>query len=198
MELDESRSQRSRPASEAGFSLMETIVATLLLAVSLVSVAQLLAISTRANVTAKTTTIATVIAQQKMEQLRGLAWGFDALGLPVSDVSTDTTANPPASAGGTGLSPTPDNVLTDNVNGNVDFLDMNGETLGGGTDPPDNTLYVRRWSVEPLPTNPNNTLVLQVYVFRVDGRGNDLESGQPFSRFPEEARLVTVKTRKAQ
>ena len=26
------------------------------------------------------------------------------------------------------------------------------------------TVYVRRWSVEPLPTNPNNTLILQVLV----------------------------------
>ena len=33
-----------------------------------------------------------MLAQQKMEQLRGLTWGFDTVGLPVSDYSTDTTA----------------------------------------------------------------------------------------------------------
>ncbi len=36
--------------------------------------------------------------------------------------------------------------------------------------PPANTVYVRRWSVEPLPTNPNNTLILQVLVFSVGDR----------------------------
>jgi len=183
--------------SEAGFSLMETLVATLLLAVSLVSVAQLFALSTTANLRAKTTTVASVLAQQKMEQLRSLAWGFDRTGLPVSDFVTDTAGDAPAAAGGKGLSSSPNDSLTNNVNGYVDYVDGTGHALGGGTNPPEGTLYVRRWSVEPLPTNPNNTLVLQVFVFRIDGRANTMASNQPVSRFPEEARLVTVKTRKS-
>jgi hypothetical protein len=55
---------------------------------------------------------------------------------------------------------------------------------------------VRRWSVEPLPSNPNNTLILQVLVFRNRDRGTaDNGAG---TVLPEEARLVTVKTRKSQ
>jgi type II secretory pathway pseudopilin PulG len=180
---------------EAGFSLMETLVATLLLSVSLVSIAQLFVVSTRANLMAKTTTATAIMAQQKMEQLRSLTWGFDGGGAPISDFMTNTAVNPPAAGGGTGLSASPGNTLRANTAGYVDYLDANGQALGGGADPPAGALYVRRWSIEPLPANPSNTLVLQVFVFRVDGRGNNLPEGA-VSRFPEEARLVTVKTRK--
>ena len=45
----------------------------------------LFAISISNNITARTGTYATVLAEQKMEQLRGLTWGFDILGLPISD-----------------------------------------------------------------------------------------------------------------
>jgi hypothetical protein len=68
--------------------------------------------------------------------------------------------------------------------------------LGGGVAPPANTVFVRRWSVEPLPSNPNNTLILQVLVFRNRDRG--AANNGAGTLLPEEARLVTVKTRKSQ
>ena len=61
---------------------------------------------------------------------------------------------------------------------------------------PTATAYVRRWSVEPLPTNPNNTLILQVLVFSVGDRPNSGQ-GTVLDRVRDEARLVTVKTRKS-
>jgi prepilin-type N-terminal cleavage/methylation domain-containing protein len=114
---------RSRCSSEAGFSLMEVVIAMGVMAVGLVALAQLFAISTSANHAAKTTTFATMLAQQKMEQLRGLMWGFDTLGLPVSDVATNTSVvaqaagcPAPNTAGqGTGLSPSPSGTLAGNV-----------------------------------------------------------------------------------
>ena len=63
------------------------------------------------------------------------------------------------------------NTLQANTNGYVDYLDHYGRTLGGGTVVPDNTAYIRRWSVEPLPTNPNNVIILQVLVTRERDRG---------------------------
>jgi hypothetical protein len=42
-----------------------------------------------------------VLATQKMEQLRALAWTSDALGVPISDL-TDTAVVPHSSSGGTG------------------------------------------------------------------------------------------------
>jgi hypothetical protein len=61
---------------------------------------------------------------------------------------------------------------------------------------PDETAYIRRWSVEPLPTNPNNVVILQVLVTRVRDRGTG-NSGS-VSRGPQEARLMTIKSRKVQ
>ena len=65
-----------------------------------------------------------------------------------------------------GLPPSPGGTLATNTDGYVDYLDINGCVLGGGATPPAGTVFIRRWSVEPLPTNPNNTLILQVLVTR--------------------------------
>lgn len=183
--------------SEAGFSLVETMVATILLATALVSTAQLMVIATRSNITSQKSTFAATLAQEKMEQLRGLAWGFDDLGLPVNDYTSDITVDPPLPAGGVGLAPSPSNSLAANTTGYVDYLDRFGGSLGGGANPPVNTVYVRRWSVEPLPTNPNNTLILQVLVFGLRDRPNDGGNGPVLDRVRDEARLVSVKTRKS-
>ena len=194
--------ERSRWSSESGFSLVEVLASTVILSVALVSLAQLFALSTSSNRSARTNTYAALLAQQKMEQLRGLTWGFDTLGLPISDYTTDTSNVPqvqgcpvPAGGGiGTGLSPSPFGTLSQNVSGWVDYVDANGCLLGGGAAPPPGTVFTRRWSVEPVPTNPNNTLVLQVLVTTRLNRG-DADAGRVL-RMNDEARLVSVKTRK--
>jgi type II secretory pathway pseudopilin PulG len=178
-----------------GFSLLEALVATTITVVAVTALAQLAAISTRANDSAKTTTFAAVLAQQKMEQLRGLTWGFDPLGAALSDTTTDLTVVPAVAAGGTGLGPSPEGALRQNTPGYCDFLGRNANSLGGGTTPPAGAVYLRRWSVEPLPTDPNDTLVLQVLVTRLRNRGAADAAG--VTRLPDEARLVSVKTRKA-
>lgn len=183
--------------SDAGFSLIEVLIATLLLATSLTTLAQLFALSTRSNQDARSTTYAAILAQQKIEELRALTWGYDPSGLPISDVSSDTTVSPETPAGGTGLSPSPAGSLGANTNGYVDYIDQFGKKLGGGMAAPANTVYVRRWSVEPLPSNPNNTLILQVLVFR-NSRDRGAADNGAGTVLPDEARLVTVKTRKSQ
>ena len=187
---------REHRQPSAGFSLVETIVATGLLATALVSIAQLLAIGTRANATARYGTLATMLAQQKIEQLRGLAWGFDASGLPLSDLSTNIAVTPESPAGGKGLQTSPSNTLWRPTDGYVDYLDAQGLTLGGGSSAPRGTAYVRRWSIQPLPSDPNGTLVLQVLVRRHSS--DQSPAGEPaVSRTPDEALIVSVKTRKA-
>ena len=57
-------------------------------------------------------------------------------------------------------------------------------------------MFIRRWSVEPLPVNPNNTLILQVLVTKRVDRGVADTVGS-VQRLRDEARLMTVKTRKA-
>jgi len=171
------------------------------MSVALVGLAQLFALSTSANTNARTNTYAALLAQQKMEQLRGLTWGYDILGLPVSDYATDTSAAAAvsgcaASGGGsaTGLAPSPWGTLQQNTAGWVDYVDRNGCVLGGGGAAPAGTVYTRRWSVEPLPSNPNNTLILQVLVTRRRDRG--AADANNVARMNDEARLMSVKTRK--
>jgi len=189
---------KSSFSNDRGFSLVETLVATTIMSVALASLAQLFLISTKANQSARITTNASLLAQQKMEQLRGLTWGFDIIGLPLSDTTSDLTVVPEQPQGGPGLTPSPDGSLRNNFDGYCDFLDGRGQSLGGGSVAPVNTVYVRRWSVEPLPTNPNNTLILQVMVTRWRARGAaDIEDAGGGRRLPDEARVISVKTRKA-
>ena len=183
-------------SSESGFSLVETLIASAILGVSLVSLAELFGIAAQANATAKNGGMTMILAAQKMEQLRGLTWGFDAVGVPLTDTATDTAQVPEAGTGGTGLSPSSTNTLQASTDGYVDYLDNGGRSLGGGTAVPMNTAYIRRWMVEPLPTNPNNTLILQVLVTRRSDRG--VADAGSVTRLPDEARLISVKTRKTQ
>src|SRR5438477_928790 len=177
---------------ERGFSLVEVLIAITILTASVVSLAQLFAIATRANSGARATTYASVLAQQKMEQLRGLAWGFDPQGLPFSDISTDITVIPERSNGGVGLSLSPGNALSISTAGYCDYVDAFGNSLGGGSVPPAGTVYIRRWSIEPLPADPADSLVLQVLVTTARNRS------AAATRLPNEARIVSVKTRKDQ
>jgi hypothetical protein len=179
---------------------METLVATTILALGLTALAQLFTMSVRANAGSKSTSFSAVLAQQKMEQLRSLVYGFDTLGLPVSDTTTDTRVVPEAPTGGTGLAPSPANVLIANVIGYCDFLDKYGKPLvsNDGVTAPANTAYTRRWAIQPLPTNPNNTLVIQVLVTSRRNRGSaDSDTIPGGVRLPDEARMMSVKTRKA-
>src|SRR5687767_5308318 len=86
--------------SDRGFSLIETLVAMGILATGLIGMAQLFTLATRQNLSARATTSATILARQKVEQLRSLTWGFDSDLLPVSDFASDTAGNPPMPSGG--------------------------------------------------------------------------------------------------
>lgn len=58
----------------AGFGLVEVMIATGILAVGLVSLVQLSLLAQAANRSAALVTVAALLAQDKMEQLRGLRW----------------------------------------------------------------------------------------------------------------------------
>jgi type II secretory pathway pseudopilin PulG len=180
---------------EGGFSLLEMMVATGLLAGAVAALGQLFAISVANSVSSRSGSYATVLAAQKMEQLRGLAWGFDVTGAPMSDLTSDTAASVETSAGGTGLNTSPPGTLTSNTAGYVDYIDQFGRILGGGDTIPPRTVYTRRWSVEPLPSS-HDSLVIQVLVTKRSNRGGADAAGSTM-RLRDEARLVSVRTRKA-
>jgi prepilin-type N-terminal cleavage/methylation domain-containing protein len=185
-------------SSSRGFSLVEVLISMGLLTAVSLGVAQLFALSTRANVIAKGQTSTTAMAQEKLEQLRGLTWGFDleGLGLPLSDTTTNVSVDPPAH-NGSGLNPSPSDSLEQNTAGFVDFLDGNGVWVGSGSTAPATAVYIRRWSIQPLPTNPNNTLVIQVLVTPVTSEAARVQSAFTRTRMSGDALLVTVRTRKA-
>lgn len=180
-----------------GFSLIEVLISVSLLATVSLSVAKLFAMATSATLNAKEQTSTAILAAQKMEQIRGLTWGFESEeGLAVSDTTTDLTTDPPL-PGGRGLSPSPAGVLDANTAGYVDYLDAHGKWVGNGAGPPANTRYIRRWSINPLPTSPNDTLVLQVLVTSLRREAEYAGTGRR-GRRPGDSWLVTVKTRKEQ
>jgi len=192
---NESTAECMDATGNGGFSILEVLVAITIMTVAVAGLAQMVALSTRANTSARATTYAAVLAQQKMEQLRSLTWGFDVIGLPVTDTTSDIAVVPESAAGGSGLSPSPVNSLGASIAGYCDFVDTFGRPLGGGTTPPAGTAYIRRWSIEPLPGNPDNTIVLQVLVTRWGSR--HAAAWSTGRRAPDEAWLVSVKTRKA-
>jgi prepilin-type N-terminal cleavage/methylation domain-containing protein len=154
--------------SPQGFSLIEVMVASAILGCAVLSVAQLMAAAISATAGAREVSEATFLAWQKIDQLRSLAYAFDDAGVPVTDVSTDTAAQPEQAGGGTGLRPSGVGTLHRDTAGYVDYLDAMSQPLGGGDRAPRGTRYRRRWAVEPAAGVPD-ALVLRVRVFAAAG-----------------------------
>jgi prepilin-type N-terminal cleavage/methylation domain-containing protein len=127
------RIESARPTR--GCSLIEVLVAMALFAVAAGVLAQLAAWSRRANAQAGRMSAATVVAQNKIEEL-----------LP--DV-------------GVTLNVSPAGALTNSLNGWFDVVDSRGRP-GGGALPAAGPNFLRRWSVEPLADS--DTLILRVVV----------------------------------
>ena len=160
-----------------GFTLAEVVICAGLLVAVASGVAQLLSMAVRTSDAARTRTLATLLAVQRMEQLRGLAWGAQ------SDLVTDLSTDPPG-ATGRGLQPSPAGSIDANVPPYVDHLTDDGEWAGNGALPPPDAAYTRRWSVLPLDSDPGHTLRLDVRVMRARG-----PSGQ-------DVHLVSIRTRR--
>lgn len=184
------RPRRLRPGSRGGFTLIEAITATGLAVVALVPLSALFAGATQTTLDARQATVASVLASQKLEQLRALDWRVDDTGR-VGDVSTDTASATGVAAGGTGLSTSPPDAWVADTNGWTDYIDQWGAPLGGGAVPPGASVYVRRWSITPLASDPSDTLLIRVRVMPAVAalRRDD---GTPRRG---EARLVAVRTR---
>jgi prepilin-type N-terminal cleavage/methylation domain-containing protein len=179
---------RRQATDVRGFSLVEVLVAVGVLAAAVLSVVQLFATATAATASARDTGEAAVLAWQKVEQLRSLAFGTDDAGLPITDTTTDLAAAPERPVGGPGLGGSPAGVLARDTSGHVDYLDAWAQSLGGGgaggAQPPPGTRYRRRWAVEPAGGPVAGLLVIRV---RVLGAGREVEY----------ASLVTLRSRKS-
>ncbi len=74
---------------EKGSSLVEALVAAVIMSTGVVTMVQLLAMATATNQAARSGTLATIVAEQKLEELRTLPWA-DLQPAPSSTLQQDT------------------------------------------------------------------------------------------------------------
>ncbi len=149
--------KRPNRSARAGFTLVETLVACLVLLVGVVAVMSLFGLSGRENYAQGRLGVwLTLYAQNKLGQLNALDF---------SDCSTDTTVWPPAPTGGTGLcnlAPGQSCGSVDPahpVDGFVDYLDANGNPVGGITE----AVFVRQWAIAADATGQMKTITVTVW-----------------------------------
>ncbi len=132
-----------------GFSLIEALIAALLVTIAIGGFAQLLTVGSSQFFRTRQSATALILAQAKLEELRGLAWRFDPDGRRVSAAE---------------LAPSPASTLLHDQAGYVEPLDRFGApAVGDGR-----THYSRRWAVAAIGAADSDTLVLQVCVFSDD------------------------------
>jgi hypothetical protein len=156
------------PSRDAGFTLAEVCVAMLLLVVTATGGARLMSLAVIAAQSARLQTTTTVMASQKIEALRALVWPDAA------------------------LHETPSGALDSNTAGCVEFLDSRGQLAGTGAVAPPAARFIRRWSIEALPADPANSIVLQVLVTTVE---SDRGARRPRARMAGDAIVVTILSR---
>ena len=125
-----------RIESSSGFSLIEVMVASAILGCAVLSVAQLVAAATGSTAGARGVSEATLLAWQKLDELRSLALTFDDAGAPVTDAS---------------LQASPNGTLSRDTAGWLDYP----ATLGAR--------YRRRWAID-LSGGSADLLILRVRV----------------------------------
>ena len=137
-------------ASERGFTLLETLVATSILVTTLAGLAQLFVLGTHLTRQAGASGRALVAAQDKLESLRGQAFTYDFGGGPVTA---------PA------LQPSPPSTLGEDTEPYVDWLDVDGIA----SETADSAVMVRRWRISSLGTATADAIAIEVCVFRAPG-----------------------------
>ncbi|MGH9174488.1 MAG: type IV pilus modification PilV family protein, partial [Vicinamibacterales bacterium] len=134
-----------------GFSVVEALVASCLVASAIVGLAHLVAIGAEQSLASRRATSALTIAQSKLEQLRRVEFAYAGDGSRVTS---------------TALALSPLQSLQADTPGHVDHADAFGEIVSPlGPIAPD---FSRRWAVLALSGDPD-TLVLHVCVFVVRG-----------------------------
>jgi prepilin-type N-terminal cleavage/methylation domain-containing protein len=183
----------------AGFTLVEVLIALALLTTVSIAVARLFAVAATAGAAARDQTSTVILASAKLEQLRSLTWAYDPSAsspIPRSDTTANLSVDPPDDSG-PGLMASPAGTLTSSMPPFVDYLDLQGRWVGNGTAPPSGAVFIRRWSVQPLPQDPYRTLILTVRVTTVAAEARRDRS--PWrARSGQETLLVGLKTRKGQ
>jgi Tfp pilus assembly protein PilV len=137
--------------SEAGISLIETMIALAILLICSIGILSMAMISmttteNQGHLAARTTEY----AQDKMEQLMGLSFndGNSGAGKGTDTTTIDATTNSyTLGTGGNGLLKGGSLSTSAPTNAYVDYLDANGNPLGGGATRPAKAFYIRVWQI---------------------------------------------------
>jgi prepilin-type N-terminal cleavage/methylation domain-containing protein len=154
--------KRNRPTRrERGMSLIELMIALAILLVVSVGILSMAMISittteNQGHLAARTAEY----AQDKMEQLLSLAFtDCDGTHTCTDTTAIDTTTNTyTLGIGGTGLFH--GGSVTTATSGYVDYLDANGNPLGGGATAPANWAYQRKWLITDVSSSLKQITVM--------------------------------------
>ena len=126
---------KTRLSTESGVTLIETMIAAVILLVGVIAIMRLMAVSIGQNLSqGDVQTRVSEYCEDKMEQLMALSY---------SDVSSNTTVFPPTTTGGVGLTVGGSSSLASPVAGYSDYLDISGNLLSSST----GAYYQRAWSI---------------------------------------------------
>ena len=137
-------------ASERGFTLLETIVATSILVTALAGLAQIFILGTHLTRQSGAHGLALVAAQDKLESLRGMDFTYDPSGDPLTAPALQLS--PPTTLGGDAAP-------------YVDWLDADGTAQ----DTAEGAVLVRRWRISSLGVTTPDAIAIEVCVFRRPG-----------------------------
>jgi type II secretory pathway pseudopilin PulG len=133
-------------ASARGFTLFETLIATGILVTALAGVAQLFVLANQLAKKSSASGVALLAAQNKLESLQGLAFGFDAEGNPET---------------APGLEPSSSRSLNANTEPFLDWLDSSGNVQ----EEQEGAAFVRRWRIARLDEQSPDAVTIEVCVF---------------------------------
>lgn len=156
---------------DAGFSLIETLIASALVASVLIGLAHLIAVGAHQSLRSRRAATAIALVQSKLEELRSVTWEYDQSGTPVS---------------GAPLAISAPSALTEDTPGYVDYVNPQGKVVAwADADLPD---LARRWSIAMFEASDPDTLILHVCGYIV--RGHAGQDDMPI------ACASTIRTRK--
>ena len=133
------------PKDGNGFSLVEALIAAALLAGAITALAHLLTRAVEQLLRTERVTLAMVLAQSKIEQLRAVPFAFDADGMRVDSAALASSAA---------------DALLEDSPPHVERLDRFGQLLPDGAE----ATYVRRWAIVSAPLDPD-TVTISACVF---------------------------------
>lgn len=119
---------------QAGFAVIGSVIVAAVTSI-LLTVAQKATAERRTDVKPAEAHLASVLAEQKLRELNAAPLSLS----PDSSLELDTT-------------------------GYVEYLDKKGVVLSGGPTPGPGTAFIRRWSITPMPADPESQVVIRVLI----------------------------------